>query len=76
MSVNIQKKFGSCLRDKRLSTGLSQEKFALKINMDRSYYASVESGNRNVSLVNIERIVAGLEISLSDFFSAVDNYKE
>ena len=61
--------FGSRVRSLRLSTGLSQEKFALQIGMDRTYYASVESGKRNISLNNIDKIAKGLNISLSDLFN-------
>lgn len=52
-------------------TGLSQEKFALQIDMDRSYFASVESGKRNISIVNIKRIADGLGVSLSELFEGV-----
>lgn len=76
MATTIQKTFGACVRQFRAETGLSQEKFALKINMDRTYYASVESGRRNISIENIKKIADGLDISLSDLFSAVDNYSE
>ena len=76
MNIPIQKIFGFCVRNFRLKTGLSQEKFALKIDMDRTYYASVESGKRNISIVNIQKIASGLGVSLSDLFSAVENYKE
>lgn len=76
MTIPIQKAFGICVRKYRLEIGLSQEKFALKIDMDRTYYASVESGKRNLSIVNIQKIASGLGISLSDLFFAVENYKE
>lgn len=76
MEENIKKAFGACVRQFRTDTGLSQEKFALKINMDRTYFASVESGRRNISIENIKKIADGLGISLSDLFAAVDNYKE
>lgn len=76
MEENIKKAFGACVREFRTDTGLSQEKFALKINMDRTYFASVESGRRNISIENIKKIADGLGISLSDLFAAVDNYKE
>lgn len=76
MKEPIQKKFGLCLRYYRKKTGLSQERFALTINMDRTYYASVESGRRNISIVNIEKIANGLGISLTELFSAIENYKE
>lgn len=59
---------GKRIREFRKSIGLSQEKFALKIGMDRTYFASVEAGKRNISIVNIKKIADGLEISLSDLF--------
>lgn len=76
MNISIQKKFGYCIRNFRQKLGLSQEKFALKIGMDRTYYASVENGKRNISIVNIQKIADGLNISLSELFSTIDNYKE
>lgn len=76
MITPIQKVFGICVRKFRLEAGFSQEKFALKIDMDRTYYASVEAGKRNLSIVNIQKIAAGLGVSLSELFTAVENYKE
>lgn len=76
MEVSIQKAFGMGLRELRSKTGLSQEKFALKINMDRTYYASVESGRRNISIENIEKIAKGLDVSLADLFRTIEKYKE
>lgn len=72
MSMTIQKAFGTCVRQFRRETGLSQEKFALKINMDRTYFSSVESGRRNISIENIKKIADGLNISLSVLFQAID----
>ena len=51
---------------------LSQEKFALLIDMDRTYFATVESGKRNISLKNIEKIANGLGVSISDLFLDID----
>lgn len=59
---------GNRIREIRNSTGLSQEKFALKIGMDRTYFASVEAGKRNVAIVNIKKIADGLEVTLSELF--------
>ncbi len=64
----IIKKLGARIRELRLKTGLSQEKFSLKIGMDRTYYASVENGKRNISIINIKKIADGLTISLGDLF--------
>lgn len=64
----IRKKLVQRIKEKRLQLGLSQEKFALSINMDRTYFASVEKGKRNISILNIEKIAKGLNISLSELF--------
>lgn len=64
----IQEAFGEKIQSLRKERGLSQEKFALLIDMDRTYYASVEAGKRNISLVNIQKIAHGFGLSLSQLF--------
>lgn len=64
----IQKDFGLKIQKLRKERGLSQEKFALLIDMDRTYYASVEAGKRNISIINIKRIADGFNISLAKLF--------
>jgi len=59
---------GNRIKNLRKEKGLSQEKFALNIDMDRTYYASVEKGKRNISIINIEKIAKGLEINLEELF--------
>ena len=70
----IQEEFGRACRRIREERGLSQEKFALLIEMDRTYYASVESGKRNVSIQNIKKIADGFGISVSELFTDMDNH--
>lgn len=67
----ITQTFGRRLKQLRMSIGLSQEKFALKIDMDRTYYASVEAGRRNIAIRNIKKISDGLGISLSELFKGL-----
>ena len=67
----ITDKIGNRIRELRSHTGLSQEKFAQKIGMDRTYFASVELGKRNISIVNIEKIANGLDVLLSEFFKDI-----
>lgn len=64
----ITKKFGERVRELRTQKNMSQEKFALHIDMDRTYLASVESGKRNISLENIDKIAAGFGITLEELF--------
>lgn len=67
----IAKELGQRIKTLRTEQGLSQEKFALKIDMDRTYFATVESGKRNISLLNIEKIANGLNVSISDLFKGL-----
>ena len=69
----IQKELGLALKQLREEKGISQEKFALSIGMDRTYYASVEAGKRNISLQNIKRIADGFDMSISALFVVVEN---
>ena len=64
----ITRDLGLRFQELRKQQNLSQEKFALKIDMDRTYYASVESGARNVSIINIKKIADGLEVSMCELF--------
>lgn len=67
----ITQELGNRIRELRKKTGLSQEKFSLIISMDRTYYASVENGKRNISILNIKKIADGLSISLGDLFEGL-----
>ncbi len=67
----IQEMVGKRIKELRKKTGLSQEKFALKIGMDRTYLASAENGKRNVSIVNLDKIARGLDMSLSEMLETV-----
>lgn len=74
--ASIQLSFGKCIRFYRNKIGLSQEKFALLINMDRTYYASVEAGKRNISIANIEKIANGLRVPISQLFMCIETDEE
>ena len=63
-----RKAFGERIRTLRSQQGLSQEEFAHKVGLDRTYIGGVERGERNVSLDNIHRIAEALEVSTSELF--------
>lgn len=65
--------FGEAVRRYRKDKGFSQEAFADECGIDRSYMGGVERGERNLALVNIERIVTALGMQPSEFFKALDN---
>lgn len=69
--MDIQKSLGLKVQLLRKERGLSQEKFALSIDMDRTYFASVEAGKRNIAIKNIQKIADGLGVSLSELFEGL-----
>ena len=65
---DIRVRFGKAIRKRRQKLGVSQEAFADTCGLDRTYIGGIERGERNVSLINIERIAEALRISLSELF--------
>lgn len=68
---SIKSRFGEAVRRIRTKRGLSQEQLADLCGLDRSYIGGVERGERNPSVVVINRIAGGLEISMSDLFREI-----
>lgn len=46
-----------------------QKDLAYSADLDRSYIASVENGQRNISIVNIEKVSTALGVTLKEFFN-------
>lgn len=67
----MNKWIGQRIKELRAQAGLSQEKFAMKINMDRSYFAAVELGKRNISVNNLEKIIKGFNMTFEEFFRGI-----
>jgi transcriptional regulator with XRE-family HTH domain len=68
---DIRLRFGKAVRNLRHKLGVSQEEFADICGLDRTYIGGIERGERNVSLVNIERIAKALKISIPRLFKNV-----
>jgi len=54
-----------------MALGLSQEAFADKCGLDRTYISGIERGRRNVSLRNIEKIAKTLGASISGLMEGI-----
>jgi transcriptional regulator with XRE-family HTH domain len=61
--AELQRTFGTNVRDKRIRLGLSQEELSDRSGLHRTYIGSVERGERNVSLENIFVLAQALECS-------------
>ncbi|KEY18584.1 helix-turn-helix domain-containing protein [Kaistella antarctica] len=66
--MNVKEKLGKRINELRIEKSLSQEKLALKANIDRAYMHLIEKGKTNVSIELIEKIAVALEISIKDLF--------
>lgn len=62
---NILERFGNRVRALRKEQGISQEAFADKCGLNRTYISGIERGKRNVALCNIEAIARAFGISIS-----------
>jgi transcriptional regulator with XRE-family HTH domain len=66
--MNIKVKFGENVKKLRLKKELSQEAFAHLANLDRTYIPSIEKGERNVSIIVIEKIATALNVEITELF--------
>ena len=67
-NTDVRKIVGLRIKELRALRGVRQDELAYSIGMSRSYLAEVETGKRNASGVNLERIATGLDVSLREFF--------
>ena len=67
----LQTSVGLRIKELRARDQISQERFALKIGMDRTYLASIEVGQRNVTLQNLAKISYGFDMTLAEFFTGI-----
>jgi Predicted transcriptional regulators len=66
--MNIKEKFGRRVRVLRTIKGWSQMELGFRADVNRNYLSDLERGQRNVSLMIIERIAMALEVEVKDLF--------
>jgi transcriptional regulator with XRE-family HTH domain len=62
--------FGEKVRELRKEKGLSQEELSYKSDLHRTYIGMIERAEKNITLLNIEKIAKGLNVDLRDFFNS------
>ncbi len=63
---NILKRFSKNVKTLRLQKRWSQEELARRADLHRTYIGAIERHERNVSLVNVERIAKALKVNIKD----------
>ena len=71
VSDSLLAAFGDALRARRKARGLSQEGLASRASLDRSYVGGVERGERNVSLINLNKLARALDLTLAELLTDV-----
>ncbi|MDE7463061.1 MAG: helix-turn-helix transcriptional regulator [Muribaculaceae bacterium] len=69
MRTEINNIFGRRVSEIRKSQGLSQEEFADRCGIHRTYVGAIERGEKSPTLNTIQKIADGLNISITDLFS-------
>ena len=66
--IDINYEFGKRIKYLRTLKKVSQEELAFRCNLNKNYLGDVERGKRNPTLMVIEKIASGLDISLAELF--------
>jgi transcriptional regulator with XRE-family HTH domain len=62
----ILRKFGERVRHLRKQKDISQEELAHRANLHRTYIGMIERAEKNITLLNIDKIAVALDVSISD----------
>jgi len=63
--AQIIKEIGLRIRKYRLKKGLTQEELAFEANLHRAYVGQIERGEKNIGVLNLQKIAKALEIKMS-----------
>jgi transcriptional regulator with XRE-family HTH domain len=64
--VDIRQRLGSNLRKQRTGRGWSQEEFADRAGIHRTYVSDLERGARNPSILVLQRLAAALNVPAAE----------
>jgi transcriptional regulator with XRE-family HTH domain len=65
-------RFGGLVRRLREEKGFSQEGFAFRVGLHRTYVGDVERGEKNVTLVTAEKLAKGLDLTLAGLLAELE----
>jgi transcriptional regulator with XRE-family HTH domain len=64
--------FGERVRKLRKEKGISQEELSFRADLHRTYIGMIERGEKNITIVNIEKIAKALEVSIDKLMSGLE----
>lgn len=76
LNMDVIRVFSKNVKTYRMQLGLSQEHFAEKAGLHRTYISAIECGKRSISLDNIQKIADALKIETYLLFIDHENPNE
>ena len=74
--MNINTQLGMRIKYLRKQKGMSQEDLALESGVNKNYLSDLERGNRNPTVVVLEKIAYALGESLSSLFKGIQSFED
>lgn len=68
----LAERFGALVRRLRKERGFSQEGFALRVGLHRTYMGDIERGEKNVTLVTADKLARGLGLTLAALLTELE----
>ncbi|MCD1636271.1 helix-turn-helix transcriptional regulator [Martelella mediterranea] len=72
--MDIKKRFGMAVKERRIALGISQEELAMRIGADQAYVSRVEAGQVNATLDTADQIALALQTGLAELFGPSINH--
>ncbi len=71
--ISLRSALGRAIARLRAKEGLSQERFALRAKIARTYFAGIERGRHNVSIDLLERIARALDLDTGELLAEAES---
>jgi transcriptional regulator with XRE-family HTH domain len=69
----LAKRVGQLIRTLRLEAGMSQEDFADRCGLHRTYVGCIERGEKTITLETANKVAQALDLTLSKLFNKLEN---
>jgi transcriptional regulator with XRE-family HTH domain len=67
-----EKRIGLAVREQRTSAKWSQEELSFEAGLHRTYIGAIERGEKNITLRNLIRVAASMNVKASDILLAAE----
>ena len=74
--MNVTKQLGMRVRYLRKQKGMSQLELSLDSGVNKNYISDLERGDRNPTLIVLERIANSLDVTLEELFKGIQSFED